>query len=179
MTHPPITTPSASAPPSCSALLHDWIVERHLPRSAAGVGRCSRADLAAALGPGVDGTGRYSSIERAFTRYEPDGLRVRAVWGPSDLMLLVVEDLKVPAGPLVGELGEADEQWPSRTSALGWSIRDHVYARAGLTLSVGTSLDDPPLASTVLVAYLYEPTTVTDYVERLGGKDEWVRRFQR
>jgi hypothetical protein len=60
---------------------------------------------------------------------------------------------------------------------LGPTHEEWLYPARGLTLAVGNGLDDasdaPPHVSWFAA---YPPTTLDDYVQRLGGKDPWVTR---
>ncbi len=51
-----------------------------------------------------------------------------------------------------------------------------MYVDRGLTITVGGKFETPPNPR-VSYLFVYVPTTLDDYVGRLGGKDEWVRRF--
>ena len=101
------------------------------------------------------------------------------VWVDVGVLFVMMDGVVILVAMVLTRLGAPDDEWPSRTRTMDYSVRDHVFARAGLTLSVGRSLAEPPGPDAIVVAYFYEPTTVADYVDRLGGKDEWVRRFER
>lgn len=178
---PPVTPPPAPASDlSCQTALRAWLVDGALPDRVDGLAACRRADLAAVLGPGVDGQGRYGGIPRAFTTFEREPSSIRAVWDGEGILMIVAEDLPIKApDALLARLGAPEAEWPSRTNRFDQTIADQVFASRGMTLSVATSLLEPPGPTQIVVAYLYAPTTVEDYRGRLGGKDEWVRRFPR
>jgi hypothetical protein len=138
---------------------------------------CARADADAAFGAnGEAGQGRLSGFSRSWMKYRIAGDGVARVWlGEHDEVLLV--DVAHP--PIVEKpselrqrLGEPALAIPARHDP---THEEWIYPDRGLTVAVGNEGDD---AATAHVSYLfvYAPTTLDDYVDRLGGKDAWVVR---
>lgn len=163
--------------PACAGRLKSWLIDGAVPDSAVGVSACSRKDAEAVFGAGEAGTGRFAGIPREWTRFAVASGTVRVVWSGDRAVMIAAEGTPVSdAAGLLARLGESDDHWPSQTDKDGWATMDHVFAKRGLTLSIGQSIANPEGPRAVLAVYFYEPTDVEGYV-RLGGKDEWVRRI--
>jgi hypothetical protein len=105
---------------------------------------------------------------------------VARVWlGEHDEILLVDvahPQVAEPPAALRQRLGEPALTIPARHSP---THEEWIYPDHGITIAVGSAGDE---TATVRVSYLfvYAPTTLDDYMSRLGGKDSWViRRPQR
>jgi hypothetical protein len=142
---------------------------------------CVRGDAEAALGANGDpGQGRLSGFSRSWVKYRITDDSVARVWldEHDEIMLVDVTHPKVAESPAVlrRRLGEPAMTIPARHDP---THEEWIYPDRGITVAVGNEGD---ATSTAKVSYLfvYAPTTLDDYVGRLGGKDAWVvRRPQR
>ena len=138
---------------------------------------CTRSDAEAVFGAaGEPGQGRLSGFSRSWLRYRLSDDTTARVWlGEHDEILLVdVAHPKIAESPadLRRRLGDPATTIPARHDP---THEEWIFPDRGITLAVGNEGDD---TSTVKVSYLfiYAPTTLDDYVKRLGGKDSWVIR---
>jgi len=143
---------------------------------------CTVSDAQRALGAdGTPGSGTLTGLTHAWIKYDRGSDTQIRVWSDGDQVILL--DVKWPTGtPAVDALrralGEPAERMQARVDP---THEEWIYPDRGLTVAVGNSLDDaagaPPQVSWFAA---YAPTTLDDYVKRLGGKDAWVvRRPQR
>ena len=60
------------------------------------------------------------------------------------VLFAMMDGVAIPAATVLTRLGAPDDEWPSRTRTMDYSVRDHVFARAGLT-EVALRLHDDPM----------------------------------
>ena len=147
---------------------------------------CKKEEAIAVLGEPTEIKNAPLVVGRWLDRLEYGaayGARRLAVWLDVDDTILMIEIDKPKVtgeiADLLKSLGDPDDIIRSRTGNLSFSYRDFVYAKRGLTLSVGVPIDDdeglPPLD--IGYIYLYAPTTVEIYIGELGGLEPKVRKF--
>lgn len=126
------------------------------------------------------------SLPSAYKEVEPtipgdDALResdpqLGCVWLDGDCVILIDvahPDVRDTPDALAARLGAPTTSLPARNNP---THEDLVYLDRGLTITVGGKFETPPNPR-VSYLFVYAPTPLDDYVGRLGGKDEWVRRF--
>jgi hypothetical protein len=141
---------------------------------------CTRADVETVLGVnGTTGSGSLSRLSYGWVKYGLAGKETEArVWYEGDAVILV--DVGRPgvqqlADTLRAALGEPAATIQARVNQ---THEEWIYPKRGLAIAVGKGLDDPADAPRrVSWLFLYAPTSLEDYVSRLGGKDEWVKRW--
>jgi hypothetical protein len=173
----PMTPPPADASASCADQLRAIVVDGNLASGRGIAGECTRGDAERAFGGTPEpGQGTLSNENRPWLKFKLGEETVARVWLDGDRVILV--DVAHPtvreaAAALVARLGEPATKLQARDNP---THKDYVYPDRGLTITVGGQYETPPdLRVTYL--FVYAPTTLDDYIGRLGGKDEWVRRF--
>jgi hypothetical protein len=172
-------TPSPEARTSCADILRALVVDGNLSggRGLSPDVECGRAEVERAFGSGFEeGHGALSNTQRSWLKWRLGGDTVARAWFDGDRVILVdVAHPNVRESPdaLTARLGEPSTTLPARNNP---THKDRVYVDRGLTITVGGLYETPPNPH-VSYLFIYAPTTLDDYVGRLGGKDEWVRRF--
>lgn len=167
----------ADAATGCAQLLRQIVREGDLS-SGRGLGPdCRKADADQALGGAELGRGRLSNVERSWRKYQLGGDAVARVWLDDDGDRIILVDVSHPPvreapDALGARLGEPAAKFEGRNNP---THEEWVYPDRGLTITVG-GLFDTPKNPRVSYLFVYAPTTLDDYVGRLGGKDEWVIR---
>ena len=168
------SSPSTTA---CADRLRTLVVAGDLSSGTGLPAKCLRADAETAFGAsGEPGQGRLSGLSSSWVKYRIADDGVVRVWlGEHDEILLIdmahPQVAEAPAA-LRRRLGEPAMTIPARHDP---THEEWIYPDRGITVAVGNEGDD---AATATVSYLfvYAPTTLDDYVGRLGGKDAWVIR---
>jgi hypothetical protein len=172
--------PLPAATSGCTERLRALIVRGDLSGGQGLTARCTRADVESVLGvDGTAGSGSLSRLSYAWVKYGVAGKETEArVWYEDDTVILIdVGDPNVQQLPdsLRAALGEPAATFQARVNP---THEEWIYPERGLAMAVGKGLDDPADAPRrISWLFLYVPTSLEDYVTRLGGKDEWVKRW--
>ena len=170
----PASEPSTRAS-DCGRALRALIVEGDLASGHGLPTGCTRAEVEGALGAkGTPGSGRLSRLVHPWVKYALGGDTEARVWYDRDTVILIdVGDPRVrqSVDELSALLGAPEEIIDARVNG---AHSEWIFASRGLTVAVAPAED--AAASWVSWLFLYPPTTLDDYVQRLGGKDEWVKR---
>lgn len=175
----PEKTPMSQPTQSCSDRIRALVLDGDLSGGHGLPAGCTRADAQQVLGAaGTPGSGALTGLTHAWLAYDRPGTEAKVrVWLDDDRVILI--DVRRPVvaqrpDALRRALGEPAERIQARIDP---THEEWIYPDRGLTIAVGKGLDDaadaPPHVSWFAA---YPPTTLDDYVKRLGGKDEWVIR---
>jgi hypothetical protein len=174
----PMTPPAdAATTTGCASLLRQLVREGNLASGRGLTADCKKADADDALGTAEVGRGRLSNAERVWRKYQLGGDAVARVWLDDDGERIILVDVSHPTvseapDALRARLGEPAAKYQGRNNP---THEEWVYPDRGLTITIG-GLYETPKNPRVSYLFVYAPTTLDDYVGRLGGKDEWVIR---
>ncbi|MGC4067405.1 MAG: hypothetical protein QM784_22720 [Polyangiaceae bacterium] len=169
---------------TCVAQLRPILVEGDLSQYHGLPSDCRLADIESILGDhGVSGEGKLSGKWRRWVKFPVPRWSTEArAWMSSEtnaqerVILLEVKNPRMKTSPeaLQHRFGGPAASMPARLDArnVEWLHPAH-----GLTVAVGTYGDPRDARARITYLFLYTPSTMNRYVEELGGKDEWVRRW--
>lgn len=166
----------ATATATCADQLRTIVVRGDLSSGTGLSKQCSRGDADKAFGTqGESGQGRLSGLSHSWLKYRITDDRVARVWlGEHDEIVLVDvahPGVAEPPAAVRHRFGEPAATIPARHDP---THEEWIYPDRGVTVAVGEGEGAP--GAKVSYLFLYAPTTLDDYVHRLGGKDSWVNR---
>lgn len=164
---------------SCSDRIRALVLDGDLSGGRGLPEGCTRGDVQQVLGmAGTEGSGTLTGLSYSWMKYEfPHKDTQVRVWIDGDRVIMI--DVRRPVvtqrpDALRRTYGEPAERIQARIDP---THEEWIYPDRGLTVAVGKSLDDADDAPAHVSWFAaYPPTTLDDYVKRLGGKDEWVIR---
>jgi hypothetical protein len=176
--------PEPQVNPACVAQLRSILLDGELSQYDGLASGCRLVDIEAVLGrEGTVGEGTLSGQRRRWLKFPLPAWHTEArawlgaeVHGSAEVVLLDVKNPRMKTSPeaLQARLGEPAAIMRARLDARN---AEWLYPSHGLTVAVG-KYDDPEGAKDrIIYLFLFEPTTLDRYVNELGGRDEWVRRW--
>src|ERR1044071_6015722 len=168
-------TPAGSAAPAakldCKAHLRTLFHDGDLSSGAGLPDGCLLADTDAAFGDKhSDGPGRRGTFREYRIAQQEHTVRVFHNRDRVSLVDLGYPKLRQRPDALLAALGKPSAELVAH---MGW--QESVYLDRGLTIAI----TEDGKRKQVSHLFAYAPTTMDDYVDRLGGKDDWVRKFPR
>ena len=172
----PASSPGSgsAAPPAavdCKAHLRKLFLDGDLSSGAGLPEGCLLADTDAAFGDKhTDGRGRRGTFREYRVPQQEHTVRVFHQRDRVSLVDLGYPKLRQRPDALLAALGKPSAELVAH---MGW--QESVYLDRGITIAI----TEDGKRKQVSHLFAYVPTTMDDYVDRLGGKDDWVRKFPR
>lgn len=155
----------------CTAHLRTLFLDGDLASGAGLPEGCLLADTDAAFGDKhSDGRGRRGTFREYRVREQEHTVRVFHQRDRVSLVDLGYPKLRQRPDALLAALGKPSAELVAH---MGW--QESVYLDRGITIAI----TEDGKTKQVSHLFVYAPTTMDDYVNRLGGKDDWVRKFPR
>lgn len=167
----PPAAANAAAKPDCATHLRTVFLDGDLSAGTGLPDGCTLAEADAAFGDKrSDGRGRRGTFREYRVTQQDRPVRVFHQRDRVTLVDLGYPRLRQRPDALLAALGDPSAELVAH---MGWN--EAVYLDRGITVA----LTQDGKTKQVSHLFLYAPTTMDDYVNRLGGKDDWVRKFPR